>query len=304
MKHGHPEIDSLRDAIADRNQKHKPFLDNALGMLSADEKTALSEYVTFCLEDGLDIDALADSYDVIVEDTLREQLHFLRHKSYRNSTFSEVADSVYFDDDYMRSYMHGLALTAFIWPNHLDMHRFFLRTLPRDQKGRYLEIGPGHGANFLSAIRLGAYDTFTGVDISPTSIDLTRRLMMRAVPERAGDVDLLLEDFLNWHPSAAVFDAIVMGEVLEHVEGPAAFLAQISALSGPQTYIHVTTCINAPAIDHIYLFRNSDEVEEMIGDNGLRVLDRYLGPHVGNTIEKCIAHDLPINVAYVLEKAT
>ena len=42
----------------------------------------------------------------------------------------------------------------------------------------------------------------------------------------------------------------------------------------------------------------------MIGDNGLRVLARYLGPHVGNTIEKCIAHDLPINVAYVLEKAT
>jgi hypothetical protein len=41
----------------------------------------------------------------------------------------------------------------------------------------------------------------------------------------------------------------------------------------------------------------------MIAENGLKVVDRYLGPHVGNTVEKCIKHNLPMNVAYVLEKA-
>lgn len=298
----HPHIQALRNAIAAANERHDSFLDAALARLDDEERGDLLEYVGFCLDDGIDITDLAKGYSVILQDTLREQLHFMRHKSYRHSSFAEVAGSVYYDADYMRHYMHGLALTAYIWPNHLDMHRFFRRTLPRDRRGAYLEIGPGHGANLLAAMRLGAYDQFTGVDISPTSIDLTRRLVSRAMPHRAADVTLLLEDFLGWSSDRARFDAIVMGEVLEHVETPAAFLAQIAALSGADTYIHVTTCINAPAIDHIYLFRNTEEIEEMIETSGLRVADRYLGPHVGTTVEKCVKHALPINVAYVLEK--
>ena len=303
MTEGQHHIAALRDVIASTNEKHRPFLETAFERLSDEERHELAEYNSFCLEDGLDIETLAASYAVIVDDTLREQLYFLRNKEYRHSSFAEVADSVYFDDAYMRHYMHGLALTAFIWPNHLDMHRFFVRCLPREQGGSYLEIGPGHGANFLAAIRLGSYDTFAGVDISPTSIDLTRRLIARAAPDRIQDVALLQEDFLTWRSDDAPFDAIVMGEVLEHVEQPGAFLAQIAALSGPDTYIHVTTCINAPAIDHIYLFRDNDEIEKMIAENGLKVVDRYLGPHVGNTVEKCIKHNLPMNVAYVLEKS-
>ena len=300
MKDLDPKIVALRDEIAAENEKHRPFLDAAITRLSEDECRELSEYINFCLDDDLNIGDLAQVYGVILQDTLREQLYFMRHKNYRYSSFADVADSVYYDDAYMRYYMHGLALTAFIWPNHLDMHRFFVKTLPRGKSGSYLEIGPGHGANFLAALRLSAYDNFTGIDISPTSIDLTRRLIGRAVPDRQDEVLLLQEDFLRWEPAGAPFDAIVMGEVLEHVEDPAAFLAQISAMSGPDTYIHVTTCINAPAIDHIYLFRHSDEIEAMISATGLCVLDSYLGPHHGTTVEKCIEHDLPINIAYVL----
>jgi len=302
MSDADERIQSLHDEIVSKNEKHRQFLETAFARLSDEERQELAEYIGFCLADGLDIQTLAKSYGVIVEDTLREQLYFLRHKEYRHTSFADVADSVYFDDAYMRHYMYGLALTAFIWPNHLDMHRFFVRCLPRNQGGSYLEIGPGHGANFLAAIRLGSYDTFTGVDISPTSIDLTRRLVTRAVPDRMDDVALLQEDFLNWQPDNAPFDAIVMGEVLEHVEQPGDFLAQIAALGGPDSYIHVTTCINAPAIDHIYLFRDSSEIEELITASGLQVAERYLGPHVGNTVEKCIKHGLPMNVAYVLEK--
>ena len=296
------EITELCTAIISDNPKHKMFLDAAIEKLDAEEQTALADYINFCLEDGLNIAELAEGYSVILKDTLNEQLYFLRNNEYRHRSFAEVADSVYFDDNYMRNYMHGLALTAYIWPNHLDMHRYFLRCLPRAKRGRYLEIGPGHGANFLAAIRLGAFDQYLGVDISPTSIDLTRRLIERAAPERISDVNLLVEDFLTWKPKTTPFDAIVMGEVLEHVEDPGAFLARIASLSDPGTYIHMTTCINAPAIDHIYLFRHSDDVEELIYLNGLSVIGRYLGPHVGNTIEKCIKQHLPINVAYVLGK--
>ena len=303
MTDSYPEIAELCEAIVADNPKHQSFLDAAIEKLNEEETAGLADYMNFCLGDGLDIADLAAGYGVILQDTLNEQLYFLRHKKYRHSSFAEVANSVYFDDAYMRHYMHGLALTAYIWPNHLDMHRFFVRCLPHDQKGTYLEIGPGHGANFLSAMQLGRYERFTGVDISPTSIDLTRRLVNRAVSDRMGEVELLVQDFLRWEPEAAPFDAIVMGEVLEHVEDPGAFLGRIAALSGPDTYIHVTTCINAPAIDHIYLFRHSDDIEEMITANGLQVVDRYLGPHVGHTVEKCIAHDLPINVAYVLGKS-
>ena len=49
------------------------------------------------------------------------------------------------------------------------MARFLRQTLPRDRAGRYLEVGPGHGFLLLSAIEVGSFDEFLGVDLSAAS---------------------------------------------------------------------------------------------------------------------------------------
>ena len=297
-----PLVSSLRAGILNGNDRHEAFFDAAVERLSEDEIGRLGEYIGYCTSSGLDLAELAVCYETILEDTLKEQLYFVRHKKYRYTTFSEVAESVYHNPEYMRRYMHGLALTSFIWPNHVDMRRFFEKTLPKDRSGSYLEVGPGHGLYFMTAMRLASFDRFTGIDISPTSIEMSERIVRHFFANTSAPVDFLCRDFLDQEPPRGPFGAIVMGEVLEHIERPEAFLKRIAEICDAETYVYVTTCVNAPAIDHIYLFRMPEEVEDMIRDAGLAIRESYKGAYFGKSFEESLSQELPINVAYVLAR--
>jgi SAM-dependent methyltransferase len=259
----------------------------------------LADYLLFGRAHGGDLAYLADSYLTIVGDTLDEQAYFAENKHYRHSTFAEVADLVYHDAEYMDRYMYGLAISTFLWPNHVEMARFFRRSLPRGRRGRYLEVGPGHGFLLLTAIELGSYDEFVGVDLSASSIAQTSAIVHHFFPDTP--VRLEQRDFLSVDGFApASFDAIVMGEVLEHVEQPARFLRRIRELAAPGAFLFITTCVNAPAIDHIFLWRSTDELEQLITDCGLAIADPLRLPYEGTTQAESAARELPINVAYVL----
>src|SRR5262245_31196927 len=251
---------------------HQRFLEKALSEATDDELDQLAAYLRFCCDGGVDVAYLATCYLTLVEDTLEEQLFFNRHQRYRHSTFAEVADHVYHDGAYMNRYMYGLAISTFVWPNHVQMARYFRARLPRDRGGRYLEVGPGHGYLFLTAMRLSRFDEFLGVDLSAASIAQTAAIVDFFCPGRR--VRLEQHDFFEAGAlEPGQFDAIVAGEVLEHVEQPAALLRRIAELVAPDAFIFVTTCVNAPAIDHIYLWRSTDELEMMIEENGLRLVD-------------------------------
>jgi 2-polyprenyl-3-methyl-5-hydroxy-6-metoxy-1,4-benzoquinol methylase len=298
-----PEIRAVFDLIHARNPMHYRFVSHAIQQLTADEQTRLAQYIAFCRAQGVSDARLTESYLTIVNDTLREQARFRKEKRYRFSTFAEVADSVYFDDDYMSRYMYGLAVSSFLWPNHLDLFRFFQRTLPTAKPGRYLEIGPGHGYFLMTAMRLGAFDDFLAVDISETSINQTRALIGHFAPDLAARAQLQTMDFLDSDLPSGGFDAVVMGEVLEHVEQPSAFLDQIRRVAADDAHIYLSTCINAPAVDHITLFRDPQELERLFAASGLAIADELIRPYEGKTLEQSLAGLLPINVAYVLRKA-
>ncbi|MEE9139717.1 MAG: class I SAM-dependent methyltransferase [Alphaproteobacteria bacterium] len=266
------------------------------------EKTDLEEYLNFLSDGGYDVDHMVACYLTVLDDTVNEQLYFAKERRYRHSSFSEVKDSVYFNESYMEKYMVGLAITSFLWPNHSDIRRFFLETMPLDVPGDYLEVGPGHGYFFITAIRRSSFRSFTGIDISPTSITLTRRAVEYFVPDRAPRVHLQEQDFLGEMEGTPRFDAIVMGEVLEHVENPGTFLRRIGELARESSYVFLTTCINAPAIDHIHLFRNEREIRDLITKAGLSVRDLLEIPYHGKSLVECRRDDLPVNVAYVLDK--
>jgi 2-polyprenyl-3-methyl-5-hydroxy-6-metoxy-1,4-benzoquinol methylase len=295
------QLVKFADLVKELNPLHQGFLTHALSALSAADCDELLHYIDYCIHNGCDLNCLADAYNLIVTDMQVEQIFFRRNKRYRHTRFSEVADTVYFDDTYMRRYMHGLALTTFLWPNHLLMRDFFVRTLPPSLPGHYLEIGPGHGYYFLKAAELGKFDSMVGIDISVSSVELTRELL-RYFGIANNRTTIVQADFTQFDSDEA-FSCIVMGEVLEHLEKPELFLSKIAALANEQTHIYVTTAINSPAIDHIYLFRTSEEVERLARNCGLETLEKLCVPHAGMTLPEAYERAMPVNAAYIFRKA-
>jgi 2-polyprenyl-3-methyl-5-hydroxy-6-metoxy-1,4-benzoquinol methylase len=259
-------------------------------------------YIEYCLSRGLDMSYIADCYNTIVIDTQMEQIYFRQNKKYRCSTFAEVADRVYFDSSYMKKYMYGLALTSFLWPNHAAMHEFFVRTFPLGIRGNYLEIGPGHGYYFRQAGMLGNFERMIGIDISAASVALTKDIVLHLGMKASAEVKIVEGDFLKMNGDGTDYRCIVMGEVLEHVEKPGLFLRKIASLCQPDTHVYITTCVNAPAIDHISLFRTCTEVADLIRANGLELVDSLRVPYPGKSLDECEVQQLAINVAYVLRK--
>jgi 2-polyprenyl-3-methyl-5-hydroxy-6-metoxy-1,4-benzoquinol methylase len=289
----------LIEKIQQKNALQRGFLIFARENLRPEEIHEFDRYIEHCLAEGRDLDFLADCYHVIVNDTFKEQVYFRRHQRYRYTTYEEVEKVTYQNPQYMTAYMHGLAITSWLWPNHVAIHRWFIEKLPKDHPGSYLEIGPGPGHFIRGAIDLSSYSEFLGVDISPTSAALTRAMLSGRPTKPGRDWRIEITDFLAFDPGRR-FDAIVMGEVLEHVSQPAPFLEKIRHLSKPDAFIFITTAINAPAIDHIYLFPDAASVEDLARRAGLEVRETLLLPYHGTTMEQTMTDKLPVNIALIL----
>lgn len=295
-----PNVSILVSKILQANPYHSRNLNKALTYVEAEEFNHLEDYLVFYLKEGVSLDYLARCYNTIMDNVVSEFIYFQQHKKYRHSTFAEVANSVYYNKDYMSLYMHGVFITLFFWPNHLKLYRFFRDTIPNNKTGSYLEIGPGHGYFFMTAMGQTHYDNFTGIDISETSIGQTQKLVESKQYKK--DIQLYCADFLNIALAPASFDAIIMGEMLEHVENPAEYLKKVVSIAKDDAYIFISTCINAPLIDHIYLFNNERELHDLFAQCGLGIKEQCVLPYLDKTLDECVKEFLAINIGYVLEK--
>jgi 2-polyprenyl-3-methyl-5-hydroxy-6-metoxy-1,4-benzoquinol methylase len=244
---------------------------------------------------GNDLLNFADSYRWTCEALITEDLHFRRTGGYRWTTFEEAFREVYSRADYMQTYLRGLLLSQVLWANQAAAFNFYVeRFLERLRPGaHYLEIGPGHGLLLYFAARSPLIGSITGWDVSESSLDMTRHTM-----ETIGvqyPFKLELKNILEPPPVQEVYDAVVLSEVLEHLDQPEAALNTVFQALKPGGLAFFNVPVNSPAPDHIYYWGSPDEVEELVRSVGFTIVDSDAAPTTGYSLERALRRKVTIN---------
>jgi SAM-dependent methyltransferase len=172
--------------------------------------------------------------------------------------------------------MASLLLTQFLWPHHLEVVRFFrdkfVPLLADD--AQILEFAPGHGLYGRLAVEQKKRSQLLGVDISPVSTALAASLAeVEGCADRAryqqGDV-LLGGKFL---PKC---DAVVAGELLEHLDQPKQLIEAVARQLSPGGLAFVTGAITAANLDHVYEFKGPEDVIALLDGTPLKLVDQLL----------------------------
>lgn len=219
----------------------------------------------------------AKAYNDLCMDMLCEQIKFRKTGVYPTSKAETARKNVYEQPEAMYRYMMGLLMTQMLWPNHYRMFRFFQDALKETRPSHYLEVGAGHGMFTLEALR-----NFPGInvmicDISKTSIEMSKRIFRTLVPDLS-KIQFINTDFLKSSLEGRRFDFITLGEVLEHVEEPSAFMKKARDLLAPKGVVYISTCVNCPAIDHVYHFRSVRQIQDVLLDSGFSIVGEIILP--------------------------
>ena len=260
------------------------FLSNSL--LKTDEERAAS----------------AKAYNQMTMDFLKEQIRFKKTGTYLLNDASLAIESVYDNPIVMRYYMVGLCLSYLLWPNHYKMLRFFKNYLKvSPEVNRYLDVAPGHGLFAAETMRRFPSIKASLLDISVTSIQVSGQILesFQIKPSR---FDFINGDFLTVPIDGGEYDFISMGEVLEHVNDPLGFLKRARNLLKDDGRVFMTTCTNAPALDHIYHFHNTNEIRALIYEAGFCILSQESLPAEDVPEERCEEELVTINYCSILAK--
>lgn len=284
-------LQSIIERIQQQDPLHAKKLKRNLKNLSSDYETKcnifLEKYQNYLSSSNKSLENGVDNYLKMIADFMYEQLRFSETGKYSSTSFEEVNKRVYNNPEVMDYFMNGLLLSQVLWKHHYSIFSFFSQNFPKYKNNiyNYLEIGGGHGLFISEAINvLGNNTKFTLVDISPTSIEVSKKFI------GAHPVEYVLSDIFKYETNIK-YNFITMGEVIEHVEDPVALLNKLKELLAPNGVIFMTTPTNAPSIDHIYLFRNAQEVIDIIQKAGLEVIEDI----------KVYAEDLPEEMAIELK---
>jgi len=230
------------------------------------EGMSMSLEATFMREAG-EARAAAAAYDELCFEMLREQVRFRKTGVYRLENAADANDTVYSDSVRMRRYLTGLLLTYLFWPNHYELLRLFRRGLDGLGPRLALEVGAGHGLFTAELLRRHPGVDLTLVDISESSMSMTRAFLS-ALGASTGSIRFRLTDFMASDLDLALFDLIVMGEVIEHVDDAPAMLRRARDLLSEGGSLFLTTCANCPAADHIYYFASASHIRSLIAECG------------------------------------
>lgn len=261
-------LDRTLSRIAERSPKYATKLDTQLARMNPEFYTRtrkfLDRFERFLIAKGKDLNYGIDCHLKLRDEMMEERMEFLRSGHYASSSFEEVERRVYGNPEIMEYYMYGLVFSQFFWREQYARLEFFCKGLPqyRDRINSYIEIGGGHAIYISSAVEMLQPGThFELVDISATSMDVARAM------SPADKIQYYLCNVFDF-PDERRYDFIVAGEILEHLEEPRKLLARIRRMLTPEGRAFISTPVNAPTVDHIYLFNHADEIRALLASEG------------------------------------
>lgn len=294
------KIVPLISMISEKNIFQAKSLNGLLDKLSQEEKTGLTALLNFYIEHGDTMEYLAECYLNFIQDIMEEQLYFIKNQHYRYFSSKEVNFFFYQNPSYMEYYMKGLAISAYLLEAHRKCREWFCKKIIGLSGGQWLDVGVGHGEYFQLAVCHTGYKHYLGIDISPTCVQMCKEMIEQRIPEGSKNIDIREQDFFQY--DGPVCDAVVLGEILEHIESPQTFLEKVYDITHEESFIYITTVVNCPQKDHIYLFRNIEEIEKMYQEIGFEICDKLVCPTNGYTIEKALKKQTAIITAHIIKK--
>lgn len=289
------KLNSIVAKIANENPLHGKKLKENLQLL--DDKffgwaeVFLNKYLRFLEKTGIGLDEAIKFYLNKVNENIYEMVNFFQTGKYRYSSFEEVNARVYANKEVMESYMYGLLLSQVLWKQHYLIFDFYRSNLSNyNTYKNYLEVGGGHGLFINEATELLDHNIeYDLVDVSEKSLEVAESFI-----DYKG-INYIHSDIFEYE-SNKKYDFISMGEVLEHVENPEALLNKLKSMLNYEGKIFITTPTNAPDIDHIYLFNNTEEIRVLINNCGFNIEQEIEVPTENISPEK--AHKRKICVMY------
>jgi len=285
-----PSLSTIVDGVVGFWPDHTKFLSRSVASHSDEDLDILEGYSTDILRlIGSDLSRHIEHYKWMCTAFTKEAMHFLRTGEYRCKTFAEADVQVYSNRPFMMKYMDGLLVSQALWANHAKCAIYFKQKfLPRLKPGaRYLEIGPGHGLFLAQAARVPAVSKAVAWDVSPESVEQARAAIATMGVSRP--IDISQRNVMTASESLERFDAIVISEVLEHMEDPHAALRALRSIIAPNGELLVNVPVNSPAPDHIYLLRSPTEAQELVNSTGFEVIDHAPFPMTGYSLGEAVA---------------
>lgn len=288
--------------IQSKNPGHFSKLEANLANLDAGYTIAANaffdKYFSYLNRNNIELDFGIDCYLHMISDMLEERLKFIREGSYSNSSFDDVERRIYGNPEIMTYHMHGLVLAQFLWFDQYERLVFFSKNLKKHHNNiqKYLEIGGGHGLYINEAITvIPETPQFDLVDISQSSLDLAKGIVNN------DRINYYLKNIFDFSDDEK-YDFITMGEVLEHVEDPLSLLQKIADLLSEDGVCYITTPINAPMIDHIYLFNNEDEIRDLFRQANFEIMEERIVISEKITEKQAAKRKVPVMYAAFIKK--
>jgi 2-polyprenyl-3-methyl-5-hydroxy-6-metoxy-1,4-benzoquinol methylase len=296
-------IDIIKRAVIEIWPAHQKFLEQSEKNDNPDQEN-FREFLAHRIVDtlGTDLRAHVTDYKTMCDGFLEEEIYFRRNGQYRNNSFREVQKFVYDNPSYMQSYMNGLLISSVLFHNHYASFEYFTSEFLNNRPmKRYLEIGPGHGLGLWLACQREGMELFA-LDVSQRSISRTKSFLSKANVD-TNSIDFIHEDILKFKSvENGRFDAIVISEVLEHLEDPVEALKKLYELLSFDGSLFLNVPFNSPAIDHLFLYKVESDIVHQISSAGFVIESKKLFPGAGKTLEQAAKLSTAVSFCAILKK--
>jgi 2-polyprenyl-3-methyl-5-hydroxy-6-metoxy-1,4-benzoquinol methylase len=307
----YPDLSALLELELSAWPEHAPYLKKSIDgrdpelMSFSDKLSKLVLRLAATIDGGAA--ALAADYRFLCEKiVLPEELHFRRHGRYRLEKFEDALATVYANTAFMTRYMNGLLMSDVLWVNHCrGLQHYATRFLPSLRPGAHLlEIGPGHGLLLYLASEASNVGKISAWDVSAASLKMSAHALDVLGAKRPVTFESrnIFDPSIMSKENEGLFDAVVLSEVLEHLEHPEQAIKVLLHLCKPGGRVWINVPANSPAPDHLYLVNEPAEAERLVQSVGFNVVDAAHFPMTGVTLERAIKQKLTITCIVAAEK--